>query len=472
MNRRHLWILFIFSILFASPALAWWHGRPLGPLQFISASTYGPVQIASAAIPSGVSTTTALTRVPHIVGSGTVGAIRLSFFAWYLKKLVGVQAIGNGYTVNKCAIEYGGASYPITFSGGGRTLSVSSGDTDINSDVLSLSMTQGSTFYIRCQITFAAAATDKFPQNVYTPLAANSNQYLYNPALCTVTNGVDSTGPLTYSTSGCVLNTDIIAMSSVTHPDYSGNSINGFFSPIPLGQYSDGSFKASYVIAGDSIACGAIFDTVNNSVSATGYSQFVFPNGVSSGTGAIAAWNIGNPGGVAGDWAGGSPSLLTAYLKYAKYGMEAYGVNGGTVANSQAIWAQMISAGAQQVFRLSIGPSTSSSDNWSTLVGQTAAAGYGVGSAKATFNSNLMALVSSTTTYVDPYGMRGSAAFDPTTVNYWLWGVNGTNFWSVHSDGLHPTSVGYGLMASGNATVTAQSGTTTPVLSTFFSLQP
>lgn len=424
-------------------------------IQLVGANNYGPSTVGSAAI-TAVNATQIVTRHPFVIGSGDASQIILSFFAWYLKKLVGATALGNGFTVTSCAVEFNSTYRAVTFNGS-RSLTISDGDTDIQSDPVFAaqfglsSFTQGSIGYVRMLCSFSAAQTDSLPINSYAFLTTTASQVLFDPLKCSITNSVDSTGAITFSmTNGGTNGVDALAPA-------------GFFTPIVLGRFVTSGRKPSFVITGDSVSLGALEQTSNASFVA-GYSRFLFPNGVADPTGAIAGLNLSCAGGLASDWAGGTPSKLTAYLGYAKYGMETYGANGGTVADSVAINVQMRAASLSHIYRFSLTPFTSSSNSWSDAAGQTTHTGYSNGGAVGTFHTSLKALAASDYDFLDPLGERDQSGAG----DYWKWYTNGVNLYAVRSDGLHPQSAGYELMAAGDTTQTASGGASTINLRTFF----
>lgn len=455
LSRRALLVSVSVAALLGSPARAWIHGAASFPLQIVSASGYGPTSLIAAAITS-VSSTSLISRSPFVIGSGDVSQLTLSFFGWYLHSLVGVNTIGNGYTISGCYVEYNGISAQVTFSSA-TTKAIANGDTDIQSDAILPGLfgvsafTQGSTGFVRLLVSFSAAQTDHFPVNSYKSLNTSASQILYDPAKCTITNGISGTGALTFTmTGGGIFGTDAVAPV-------------GFVTPIVLGKFTSAGRLPTFMTIGDSIAYGAA-EATSNSVFANGYSRDFFPNGVSTGTGAIANLNMGCSGGIGSDWANGSPSLLLAYLSYVKYAHEDYGANAASVPMSTAIFSQLRANGIAFIFRSSLTPFTNSTDSWTTAVNQTLRSGYGPGGSIETFNNALKALVAADFTFLDTTGNRDGG-------DYWKWFSNGTvNF--ATADGLHPSSAGYELIAGGNTTVTAQSGVTTNSLRSLFASMP
>lgn len=424
-------------------------------LRFVSANIAGPSSAGGLNVTTGT-TTVRLCRIYFSVGSGDVSQLVLSWFAFYISANVGITAC-NGYTINSCAIEMNGTSAPVTFSAG-RSKVISAGASDIQADPFlpaSVGLTkfaQGSSGYLRFMLTFANPTTDVSPQcgNQNNP-GGDKCAYDYNPAKVIVTNGVDSTGPLAYTMTG----------GGVDGVDITNNA--GPMIPAVLGEFVNFTDPATWVIPGDSAGYGT--GAVPSTEGARGLSWAFYPGSSSptSPTGAIANWNLCCNSGKAVDWAGGTPALLTNYLKYFKYCLDEYGGNDTNIPASQAIWAQMQAAGIRYIVKTSLIPRTTDAvDFWATEINQTISTGWGPGSAADTFEQGLKALVSPTLAYIDHTSIRGST--------HWVFAVNGVagtngnpnNF--ATADGQHPSTNGYLFKCYGAAAVTTPGGTVTQSL--------
>lgn len=409
-------------------------------LRFVSANGRGPTDVQSVAVASAT-TTRFLTRNYFIVGTGDVSQLILSFYAFYVQKAVGVTAL-NGYTIESVAIEYNGTSAPVTFSGG-RSKVINAGDTDIQSDPLLpsafglSSFVRGSSGFVRLMLTFATPSTDQIANSGITLIG--DTQRKYDPSKVSVTNGVDGTGAINYSMiNGGVNGTDAVAIGS-------------YMTPAVLGKYVAGD-GAAWISIGDSKTYGTGDAATVQGV--LGLSRAYFPDPTLAAN-AISNWNIGVNSGAAIEWAGGTPSLLTTYLKYFKYAIEAYGTNAANAAASQAIHAQLRTAGVQKILRTSLTPRTTSTDNWVTEVNQTTVSGWSPGGTIDIFEQAMQALVAADLTYIDTLAVRGST--------HWLWIVTGAAFYST-ADGLHQSSQGYELTVGGTSSIIAQSGTTSSTM--------
>lgn len=414
-------------------------GSPFSPLRFASATGFAPVGTNTVALPNTAATVRWLTRGFFTFGSGDLSQLVLSYFAFCIANSVFATS---GYTIEAIALEYNGTSAPITFSGL-RSKVINSGDTDILSDPLLPSafgltkFARGSTAYIRGLITFSNPATDTAPNSYFWSRDQSSSGVAYNPALVTVTNGVDSTGQVTV-TGGAAGDQAFLG---------------SYIMPAVLGRYIAGD-PGTWITIGDSKTFG-IGDTATT-IGVQGLSRAFFPDPTLPANG-ISNWNIGVSGGVAQAWQLGTPSLLTAYLKYAKYAIENYGTNGTNFSWEQSIYTQLLAGGVRQIIRTSLTPKVAdpTADNYASETFQIPSSGWSNGGSTDVFEQALKALVSSTFTYIDTAAVRGST--------HWLWITNGTAFYST-VDGLHQSAAGYELTVGGASQVTTTGGTVSGTL--------
>lgn len=465
-------------------------------------------------------------RLYFSVGSGDCSKLRLSFFAWYLGSNLGPTPFGNGYAINLISLECNGVSAPVTFSAG-RTASIANGATDIQTDDILpasfglLKFAQGMQGYLRIECTFSAPTTDRSTGNASE--AQGGLCYEYDPNKASLINGIDSTGPITYSLiNGGV---DGVNIKRQAFP----------MAPAVLGKFINGD-PTTWIIAGDSGAYGTGGNVSSEGSRGLSYAMYPNPAAVSS-IGAIANWNLGCNSGAAVDWANGTPQLLNSYLKYFNSGIDEYGGNGLNVPASQAIWATMRASGIKNIIRTSLTPRTTPNTgafcpiaiSSLTSVGTTATATvastanltsgqtYPIsGATPAAYNGSYVITVTNATTFTYTFaggtspatgtivaddqfrtdafqvidtgpgwGPGGAAATFETSLqalvaadlvymdyhtplasvsNYWLWRGNGAPFF-MGGDGLHPSNSGYvNGKALGTGTVKKLSGTTSTTL--------
>lgn len=412
----------------------------------VTANIAGPTNAGGMLVQTGT-TTARIGRAYFTIGSGDVSELRLSLFSFYISNGVGVVGC-NGYTVNSASIEMNGVSVPITFAAV-RSKVIGASASDVQSDVLLPSafgltkFAQGSIGYLRLALTFANPTTDVSPGNGFSSSALGAFTYDYDPTKVTITNGVDGTGPITYTmTGGGVNGTDIKSNAFPMTPAILGKFVNG---DLPV-----------WLEIGDS-GCFGTGDT-GTTEGSLGLARAMYPNPAApSPAGALANWNLGCNGGIAPDWANGSPSLLNNYLKYFKYAIEEYGGNGFFTAASHDIHTQLRAAGVRAIIRTSLTPRTNSSDQWTTAT-QTQQSGWGAGNGADTYEQSVKALVAPDLTYIS----YREALADPA--NAWIWYWNGTPFYMT-PEGLHPSTLGYVLKATGSCTITSMSGPSTGTLS-------
>lgn len=416
---------------FLEQARAWFHGSNVGPLRFAAANNAFPSQSALPVSVASATTTRAMLRDVFHIGSGDFSQLVFSFMACSLVPSSGWVASAGGYSIVAAAFEYNGTSTPILFSGG-RTKTINSGDTDIKSDALlpasfSLSsFTRGSTGFVRLMLEFSSPATMKIPGSSYR---GSETQVLYDVTKVNVTNGVDSTGGITYA----MINGGTNGVDAVF--------INTYLMPIVLGRFVAGD-PPVWLLAGDSktIGNGDPVSAMKN----RGMTRALYPDPTLAAN-CIAGCNFGCASGIAAEWAAGTPAFATPYLAYANYGLEAYGTNAQNAAASQAIHATFRANNFKKIVRLSLTPRTTSTDAWATDVNQTTVAGWSPGGAADLFEQAMAALVASDLTYIETSAIRGTT--------HWLWPVTGAANYST-ADGLHESAVGYELRIGGTGVVT------------------
>lgn len=434
---------------------------PFG-LRFVTPNIAGPSSAGNLNVTTGT-TTNRICRIYFSIGSGDVSELVLSFFSFYIQDAVGITGC-NGYTINSCTIEMNGTHSPVTFTGS-RSLVVAANSSDIQSDVFLPSavglskFALGSTGYIRFSLTFASPTTDISPNNGFqSNPSGDPTANDYDPAKVIITNGVDSTGPITYTmTGGGVDGTDI--------------RDNAFpMVPAVLGKFVSGD-PGTWMIIGDSAGFGT--GAISSSEGARGLSWAFYPGSSvpTSPINAIANWNLCCNSGASPDWANGTPQLINNYIKYFKYAIDEYGGNNTTIPGSQAIWTTLRSNGIKYIIKTSLIPRTTDTiDFWATEGNQTIVSGWGPGGAADTFEQGLKALVATDLAYIDHTSIRGST--------HWVFVTNGVtgslnnpnNF--ATADGQHPSTNGYLFKCYGSSAITTLSGTVTSTLQSLISSLP
>lgn len=359
-------------------------------------------------------------RKRHYIGSGDMSELRLSFYGWALPTSGALTANGNSYTILAAALERTAvaATTPITFNGS-RSMVINDLDNDIQSDPILPSafglakFTRGEEYFVRLRVQVSTAG-HKVPCDSNTGNGTGEVVYAYEAATVTISS-IDATG--------------IIGTTA-------GSNFSSGRKPacVLLGRFASGD-PATFNGIGDSI--------VNGSNETGGLRGFFLRSMfdadlVSNPRGSC---NFGISGGVAGAWAGTNNALPRAYLRYGKHAFEEYGTNGGTLADSQAIWAACRTAGVQKIIRVKILPRTTSTDTWQTAANQTYAAGWSSGGAKDLFNISLDGQVGLPTGVDQVITFTTLLDTDP-----WKWVVTGAANYAT-SDGIHPQAATHELAA-------------------------
>lgn len=367
-------------------------------------------------------------RITHWIGSGDMSQLVLSFSGWSLSTSGALTTPTGSYTILSAAWESVNlaVSVPIYF-GGSRSKTISALDTDIQCDPIlpsafSLSkFTRGEQYFLRINVQVSVVG-NTVPVN---------------------TAGVMYTGESAIGFALGSSNVDPVDSTGIRGVN-SGDAGSGYrVAHILLGKFVTGD-PVTIMGIGDSIMYG-LNDDVNPIF---GYFQkSLFDANLTSGH--RGGCNFGISSGVANAWSSGNSALVCSYLKYGKHAIEEYGTNGGTVAQSQAIWNALRAANVGKIIRTRVTPRTTTTNSWMTPAGQTYNAAYQPGQQKAIFNTDLQALLGiGFDTYFDCAAVVDSV--DP-----WKWAGDGTTANLMTDDGLHPSTNGHSLLAASLRTIYA-----------------
>lgn len=377
--------------------------------------------------------TSCFVRWPVRIGSADVASLRLSFNAWILGTgSAGPSNTANGFTVVKAALEKDGTALhaPITF-GGLRTLTVSPGDNDIQSDdllpaALSQSVFARAVLYW-LRIEYSVSGQLPFANGRHTASKSGSQAGWCTQPATTITNGVDSTGIFT------VTGTALDARSNGACPIILGKFVSG--DPLTVMGIGDSKFQGQ----GDSTSTAEGFGAFNRAT------QGDLTNG-------IASINFNRIGAASGGY---NNTTVMTYAKYANCLVDQTGTNdyaatgtGTTLAaiqiNLAGIYAKARVNGVETVLRTSLGPRTTGA--W-TLADQSDQSYSGSGW-QASGLVDVFEQWASTAPgvpyhngYTQVTAWRGSP--DP-----WKWPATGVAAYAT-TDGTHPTAVMHGLVGAG-----------------------
>lgn len=377
---------------------------------------------------------TQISRVGFRIGSGNMSQLRVSFMN-FIVTAAGCTLNTNGYQVLKCAIEKeGGVTVPVTFSGG-RTLSVLTSSTDLQSDALLPAAFGGGSFarddlyWLRLQVVVTTAG-HQLPYGV----AYNGPRggtfpawvgWAYDPTVNTTVSDVDSTGNISLGTGV-------------------GAGVNNPVTPIILGAFT----------AGDPKTFGGFGDSIMDA-SADGLTGFgiggYFQRALSDATFAasvLGGIDFGCSGSRPQMWSGPNIAQATAYIKYCKYGVDNYITNniflGDSLATcqsqAQSMWTIMRAGGITEIIQVPCLPRTSSTDSWATELNQTPLANFTTVGIMGQFNTWLI-------TQIGGAGISSIASITPLLgIDVQKWIVTGAANYAT-ADGTHPGTQGHLLEA-------------------------
>jgi len=329
-----------------------------GPLRSVAAQSALGTQINANTRGSGTHTVL-YNRIPFVIGSSAVTSIKLLFNGWYIQAGTAVASIGNGYTIDACALEMNGTFTPVTFSAS-RSKVINALDTEISSDAITAaslglgSMAVGTVGYIRIAVR---TLRGEFIHAAPFPAATGINTVNVDPEKVSFTTGIDATGSFAYNMINGGVNGTDAAFTSRQFPvvvvaNHSGVSI-GFM--------------------GDSKTAGT-GDTLTGTTFTGGLARTLFPS-VASTTGARAGLMFGCPSGFAIEHtAGANAALIQGYYKYCTHAVVGYGTNSRNESAQTALHTAIRAQGISKIIQMSLTPRTTGT--YTTAGGQTAVAGW------------------------------------------------------------------------------------------------
>lgn len=188
----------------------------------------------------------------ELLGTGTPGAIKLAFPAFYVDSVTGyASTVGNSFTIDGASIEYGGVNYPLTFNTGSASQVMDSSAPMFYTDPITIpGLTLPATMFVRVGAVVATIG-QKFP--------TSRSRFPSNNTV----EGISVNGSIQQAG-----NTGVIIASGGTLSAYLYGP-----SAVLAAQPSSGA-KAFLVYGGDSIAAGsAETDTVGDGHGNIGFVQ-------------------------------------------------------------------------------------------------------------------------------------------------------------------------------------------------------
>ena len=362
-------------------------------------------------------------RAKVIIGSNNFSELKLLFSGTV--HLSGGESNINDYIIEKAALEKetGGAAFAPIYFGGLRSITVTSGTTELLSDAILPSafslanFARGSVYWARVLISVAPSGS--FPRTAIAN-GTNESTLMFNPVTCGVSD-VDGTGVPSYGVG-----------TGGTGPSDFNFAL--MFAPIVVGT-PIGTGGKYFAGIGDSILEGAADVTA---IPGGGvYKGFFARSLVDSDfvSNVQAGCNFALYGSIGSMWTTAPVSKML--LKYANVTVEEYGTNNPTYAWSAAIWSAAKAEG-HYVIRTKLLTQTSSSDAWATTANQTKNANYTTPTGnRIVFNGDIAAQEGIL------YDDFVSFDTDVLHTDRDLWKAPGYT-----ADGLHPTSLAHEAMAA------------------------
>jgi len=361
---------------------------------------------------------------PYTIASGDVNGLRVSFSAWRMNP-AGAAVNTAGYTVSNLYINDSTETVqsPLVTFGGNSTLTVNSGDNDIQSDVvlpsaLGLSsFVRGSIVWVKCLITYATSAdiggSNSMSGNWPGLTTSHLQLYHYDSAVTTPAN-ITTAGRFQWTGT---------TPSAVTF----GFSVN------LLGTFVSGDPQVWFGV-GDSILYGYGDAGVSGAVQRGILNRACWDDGTAGRK--LAMMNISVTGATASAFT--LDSRILYWAKYCNRALVEPGTNdfgssgtGASVATVQGYISSIIStikanSSGSKVIATKLGPRTTSTDSWATEANQTyAGSGWGVGGNVSTYNSALNTL--------GPDSVLDFSTWHGVDPLKWATGP-------LTTDGLHPNS--------------------------------
>jgi hypothetical protein len=311
---------------------------------------------------------------------------------------------GSEMTVHRCALEYGGSFYPVTFSSA-EGITIAAGASDISSDDIG-ALPAGTEGFIRVEVS----ATDQTVSR--WTFEDNATAYFYNPALSSISD-VYATGDLSILSGG----------ASVEQPAKS-------YCPIMVGISSDAEYDPPAIFScGDSIqeGTGALNNEGTFAVKACATQNFP-----------LLLHAVGGQSHIERD----ASVKWQDSLKYTRILVDNFYANSSAAIQGavHSIYKAANDADIERIYRVETFPRSTSTDNWNSNQTVTTA------NTKPNLGDKI---VSSwiDQAYVDPV-IPCTGIYNGTDTG---WVLNGTDFYMT-VDGLHQSVVADDIVAANMST--------------------
>jgi lysophospholipase L1-like esterase len=332
------------------------------------------------------------------------------------------SANATSITIEEAALESaGGVVVPILF-GGGRSITLSSGQNNVQSDPIPSSafslpsFARDSVWWVKAIVSVPAAG----------------NQVLYAQSLIGDVTGQQC---LWYDSAALTLDADVAG----TFPTANTEGRSNGFRMIMLGHpVVDGR---SFITIGDSISVGTGDGTANGAIG-RGMTQRAM---ASSGANCFPNLSFGKSGATIAAFT--STTRWQAYIAYARHAIDEIGTNNVGASNAStmqtsiaSLWSILRSGGIQKIIRTELLVRTTSTDNYATTANQTPNAGWANGGTTVQMNTWFASKLADTTINYYVSGLRAAVA-DGTATDRWA--IPKT----YNADDVHPNNAGYVLLS-------------------------
>lgn len=289
-----------------------------------------------------VNTTTGYTTRVPIKFAIDCTDLRFVFPGWYVANNATSESAAPNVQFVKAAIEYGGATYPVSFAGGGRLATIEPWGT-VTSEPLGLEVAAGDTAYLR---TF------------FDTPAGGSYLQLYNMGAAPGASGSYQAGDVTDSTGACTNTSTVITFTAMTVLGTPlaapGPIVIGVGDSLTAGRYDGG---AAYTSPGQGGYLARALATLN-----------------------LPGLTLGESGTQVSMWANKTKQQRVGpFLGLGNVAVVLLGTNDVFVglrtlsaiqADLQTVWSRLSKRGLRVVGN-TLPPQTTSTDSWATTANQT-----------------------------------------------------------------------------------------------------
>ncbi|NIJ89434.1 lysophospholipase L1-like esterase [Xanthomonas campestris] len=376
-------------------------------------------------------------RWPYVLGSGDLTELRILLDNWRLAYSTNQMInAGNTLPIQGASLEIGGVVRPITF-GGQQSTTLSDGANDVTSDALVpadfglQSFARGSLAYVKLLVMFDSASASFLCNSSARAVSQSGARVAWFDPTVTTSSDVYAAGQ--WSATGTAV----------------ASRSNGYV-PKLIGRHA--AAAKVWITLGDSISQGTGDNGSTNRVAGLGWMSRATRDAADTDASQVAYMSMAVHG--SASTLPVADARFATLAKYATHATVMYGTNdignsgnGTTLAVMQsrlgAVYSLLRNNGIQKILAGHLLPRTTSTDSWATEANQTysgGAGGWDGTGIPAQLNAWLTSQVGTGVDAIQHWqSIRGSDELK--------WLVNGSANYGT-TDGTHPTTVAYGLMAT------------------------